>query len=263
MKTRTLIVGFALLVVGGAVGYVVGQRGTEVPAVAEKRPEKSKAKIADNGESASLRALRARVRELERELAEKGEALKSAVTNAVAGQPPPPFGGGPREGFRERMERLKTEDPARYAEITNRWTQWRQRRSERQLRKMEFLSSIDTSRMDSAARIVHDKLQAHIARQEELEQKMHDENLSEEDRRALMEEMHDNGRQLRAFNDVERKNLIEETARNLGFEGEDVKEISATMREIIEATDNGFGGPHGHGHGRHGGRGGRPVPPPR
>lgn len=267
MKTRTLIVGFALLVVGGAVGYGFGHRGTEAPASVEKRPERPKAKITDNGEAASLKALRARVKELEAELAAKAAELKaaSAVTNAALVQSGPWGGDGRREGFRDRMERLKTENPARYSEITNNMAQWRRRNSERQQAKLDFLSSVDTSRMDSAARIVHQKLQEHIARREELEQQLQDENLSEDERHALFDQMRENWRQMQAFNGVERKNLIEETARNLGFEGQDVKDISATMREIIEATDGGFGGgPHhgrGHGHGR-GGRGGPGGPPP-
>lgn len=266
MKARTLIVGFALLVVGGAVGYVVGQRGTEAPAPVEKRPERPRAaKIADSGEAASLKALRARVRELEAELAAKAEELKaaSAMTNAVAVRPGPWGGDGRREGFRERMERLKTEDPARYSEITNNMAQWRRRSSARQRAKLDFLSSIDTSRMDSAAQTVHRKLQEHIAQREELEQQLQNENLTEAERHELHDQLRENWRQMQAFNGVERKNLIEETARNLGFEGQDVKDISATMKEIIEATEFGFGGGPHHGHGR-GGRGdGHPPPPAR
>ena len=50
----------------------------------------------------------------------------------------------------------------------------------------------------------------------------------------------------------ERRNLIAETAKELGFKGEDVKTITATIQEVIEATSGGFGG-----------RRGGPPPPPR
>lgn len=247
-STQVLVVGLAALALGGVAGY--GARGVlgggDAPAApsAEDAGGKPKGKIADGGEAASVRALRARVRDLERQLAELSAADSNAVEQAVAEQP------RGHEDFHERMERMKTEDPARYAEITNNMARWRQQRSERQMAKLDFLSSIDTSRMSPQAKAVHEQLQDAIARQEELESQMHDESLTEEGRRQLWNQMRENGRQLWALNGKERNNLIETTARNLGFKGQEVREISTTMREIIEATDSGFGGPGGH----HGGR---------
>lgn len=124
---------------------------------------------------------------------------------------------------------------------------------------MEFLTSVDTSRMSSAAKGVHASLQRYATEREEIERQLQDENLTDEERHALFERMHEANRQVMALNGVERQNLIEETAKNLGFEGDDVKDIAATMQEIIRATDNGFG-PHG-GHGRHGRGPGGPRPP--
>jgi len=243
MKLKVLALGLGLFLLGGALGFWLSPRPAvrqTAPAKESPRPKKA---IADLGDEASQKALRARIRELEAQLKERPEQ-----TNAVAAAQHQDRGwGNPHESFRDRMERLKKDDPARYSEITNNMARWRRQNSERQRARIEFLSSIDTSRMDVAARGVHKSLQDQIANREEIEQRLLDQNLDEAERHELMGKLHESSRQIRALSDVERNNLIEQTAQTLGFEGQDVKDISQTMREIIEATDTGFGGFHGHG----------------
>ena len=262
MKVGQLAGAIVLVRVGAAFGYLLAPRGGEPAAEGEATSYEPKKALVDDGDKASLKTLRARVRELEKLLAAKDAEIATA-TNAVATavqRPSGPWGDGRREGFRERMERLKTEDPARYTEITNNMARWRQRRARQQEERMEFLASVDTSRMSAAARGVHVSLQKYAAEREELERQMQNENLSDDERHALWEQMRELNHQVWRLNGVERKNLIEETARNLGFEGQDVQDISATMQEIIKATDNGFGG---HGGRRGPGRPGRGGPPSR
>lgn len=257
MRLGSVIAGVGLLVLGGLGGYLLAPRAEGPVAEKPRSADVPKKTIDDKGESASLKALRARIRDLEARLAAKdGEIV--AATNALAADRPlePPR----HENFRERLERLKTDDPARYAQITNNMAQWRRRRAEQQEARMEFLTSVDTSRMSSAAKGVHASLQRYATEREEIERQLQNENLTDDERHELFERMHEANRQVMALNGVERQNLIEETAKNLGFEGDDVKDIAATMQEIIRATDNGFG-PHG-GHGRHG-RGGRGPGGPR
>lgn len=264
MKVGQLVGAVVLVGLGAVGGYLLVPGGGEPAAGGETSAYVPKKALADDGDKASLKALRARVRELEKLLAAKDAEVAAATTAVATAERPPadPWGDGRREGFRERMERLKTEDPARYTEITNNMARWRQRRARQQEERMEFLASVDTSRMSVAAKGVHASLQKYAAEREELERQMQNENLSDDDRHALWEQMHEVNRQVWALNGVERKNLIEETARNLGFEGQDVQDISATMQEIIKATDNGFGGHGGHG-GPGRGRHGRGGPPPR
>ena len=73
---------------------------------------------------------------------------------------------------------------------------------------------------------------------------------------AIMQEMFETDHRIRELSEDERGNLIEETARNLGFDGAAAKEISETIQEVIEATDNGFGPRRPRG-GHRGGPGGR------
>ena len=255
IKTQMFIA--VALLVGVAIGVVAGEKAPAERPSEEPGPRPVSATIPDRGEDASLQALRRRVAELEKALAEASEKEEIAVSNAVADvqqhRPPP----GP-QGFRERMEEMKKNEPERYAQMTNRFAQWRARRAEQSRSKMEFLSSVDTSRMSAGARKTHAALQDLIAKREEIEEQLHQENLPDADRDRLMKEMWSTHHELQRLNGEERSNLLDETARALGFEGDDAKEITATIQEVIRATDGGWGG-HRHGgpRGPHGGPRGR------
>lgn len=244
----------AALLAGVAIGYFVKDEpiAAEEPTV-EVVPKKA---VADKGDEASVKALRRRIVELEKLLAEKDGKSEIAISNAVAeaakARPPAP----PQQNWRERMEEMKKNDPARYAQMTNRFANWRRNRAEQARNKIDFLSSIDTSRMSTGAQKTHNALQELIARREGIEQQLQSPDLTDEERGKLMGELHSTHHELMRLSGEERNNLFEETARNLGFEGEDAKEISATIQEVIRATDAGWGGHHG-GHRGPGGPGGR------
>ena len=233
----------AALLAGVAIGYFV--KGEPIPAEEPKTEEKAKKPVADKGDEASVRALRHRIAELEKLIAEKDGASEIAISNAVAEaakmRPPEP----PRQNWRERMEEMKKNDPERYTQMTNRFANWRRSQAERARNKIDFLSSIDTSHMSAKAQKTHEDLQDLIARREEIEQQLQNPNLSDDDRGKLMGELHSTHHELMRLNGEERNNLFDETARNLGFEDEDAKEITATIQEVIRATDSGWGGHHG------------------
>ena len=233
----------AALFAGVAIGYFV--KDEPIPAEAPKVEEKAKKSVADKGEEASVKALRHRITELEKLLAEKDGKSEIAISNAVAeavkARPPAP----PPQNWRERMEEMKKNDPARYTQMTNRFANWRRSRAEQARNKIDFLSSIDTSHMSAGAKKTHNALQELIVRREGIEQQLQSPDLTDEERGKLMGELHSTHHELMRLNGEERNNLFEETARNLGFDGEDAKEISATIQEVIHATDAGWGGHHG------------------
>ena len=246
----------AALLAGVAIGYFV--KDEPIPAEEPKVEAKAKKPVADKGDEATVKALRHRITELERLLAEKEDKSEIAISNAVAEaakvRPPEP----PRQHWRERMEEMKKNDPERYAQMTNRFAQWRMDRAAQARDKIDFLSSIDTSRMSAGAKKTHNALQDLIARREDLEQQLHQEDLSDEERGKLMGELHSTHHELMRLNGEERKNLFDETAKGLGFTGADAKEFTATIQEVIEATDSGWGGRrHGGGPRGPGGPGGR------
>ena len=248
IKTQMFIA--AALLVGVAIGYFTKPSDSPQVAVAEVRAAKKA--VTNVGDEASVRALRHRIVELEKMLAEKDGKTEIAISNAVAeavkNRPPEP----PRGNWRERMEEMKKNDPERYTQMTNRFANWRRNRAEQARNKIDFLSSVDTSHMSKGARKTHEALQDLIAKREELEQRLHQPDLTDDERNKLMRELWSSHHELQRLNGEERRNLIDEAARNMGFEGEDAKEVSATIREVIEATDSGWGG------GRHGGHRGPP-----
>ena len=235
-RGSSFLVAIALLA-GVALGFCFGVTTSTTPEQAKAEKEKSaKRPLADAGEAASVKALRARIAELERMLADAKAKQPTNEVEKVVSQdgPRPPRGGGPREW----LENMKKNDPVRYAQMTNRFEQFRRRRAERQQRNLDFLSSVDTSRMSAAAKKTHVALQEAIALREQLEAKMHQEDLSDAERRALFEQMRESEHELRSLRRAERDNLFEATANTLGFEGDDAKEIVDTLKEVIESTES-------------------------
>ena len=246
----------AALLAGVAIGYFV--KDEPIPAEEPKTEAVGKKAVADKGDEASIKALRYRIAELEKLLAEKGEDSEIAISNAVAEaariRPPEP----PRMNWRERMEEMKKNDPERYTQMTNRFANWRRSRAEQARNKIDFLSSIDTSHMSAGAKKTHAALQDLITKREEIEEQLQQPDMADDQRRSLMEQLRDMRHQIQRLNGEERMNLISEVANSLGFEGEDAKEVALTLIDVVQATDEGFV-PH---HGGHrgpppGGRGGR------
>ncbi len=240
MIKQQLFIG-AALIVGVAAGYFV--RPTEAPSAEVTEAEESvpNKAIPDEGDAASIRALKSRIAQLEGELAKKGVATTQAP--AQTEERINDRGNRPLGNPREWMENLKKENPERYAQMTNGIARFRERRTARQQAKLDFLSSVDTSKMSAEAQRTHGELQSLIAKRHELEGAVMDENLSDERRGELMREIFDNSRQIRELSREERDNLLEETGKALGLEGEAAKELTDTIREIYEATDdNVFGG---------------------
>ncbi len=241
------------LLVGAAVGYCLAPSAPAVAAEPESGREKSAEPLRDDGDKASVKALRSRIRELEGLLAKKGEDA-AMREGASAGERV----RSRRFDFRAEMERIKKEEPERYAQMTNGMARFRQHRLRVAQRKMDILGSIDTSAMSASARRTHEEFQDAIERREAVEDKMRGfMDMTEDERRSVMEEMRDVQAKMRELGEAERENLLLQTARALGYDGDDAEEIAATVREIYEATEFDRGFMHGGGQGSRGGRGRR------
>jgi len=255
---RTQLFIAAALLSGVAIGYFA-RTDSDVSVHEDSQEAAVKALFSDRGEEATLRALRARISELERLLAERGEKPAATEEKVEGGEEAPreKNGEGVRRGpptaaeMRERMSRFEKEDPQRFAQMTNHFAQMRRRRSERAAMKIDFLSSIDTSDMDDAAREAHVEFQDLIARRDEIEERIHNPELTDEERARLFGEMRENDMAMRRLSQVERDNLLAQTAAVIGLSGEDAVELAETIKDIIEVTD-----------GSSGMRGGPPPPPP-
>ncbi len=256
MKARNFSPVVISLLAGAAVGYCLGPTAESTVAAKEETPPKTAVSEArpDEASAKEVRVLRSRIKELEGMLAKQGVEVEKTKEDESARRE---RRDGPRD-FRADMERLRKEEPERYAQITNSMAQFRRRRLERAQTKMDFLSSIDTSGMSPEARKVHADLQAMIVEREALEERMRNfMDMSEEQRRAAFDEMREIDGRIRELNRAERDNLLAQTAEALGFQGDDADEIVNTVKGIYDATDSGWGwgGPGGPG-----GRGGRRGP---
>ena len=255
MIKHQMFIAVALLA-GVAIGYFV--KNEPVAAVEPpKAEERAKKPVADKGEEASVKALRARIADLEKQLAERASVEKAMeiepnVTSIV--ETVKSVAKDLEPDFRDRLEEMKKNDPERYERMRSRFAQWRQSRAEQTRSKLEFLSSVNTAHMSAEAKKTHAALQELIAKREEIETQLQDPDLSLEERGNLMRQLWEGHGELQRLNGEERQNLIDATARELGFEGEDAKDVTSTIQEVIRVTDSGWGG------GRRGGgpRGGDP-----
>ena len=254
--TTAMMFGFALIV-GVAVGYMFN------PSVEESAPakrEKAPAAIKDDGDAASIKALRSRIADLEAKLAEK-DAKPAEEKVADNDDDRRERRRADRGGsMREWRERMKKDNPEGYAQMTNGIARMRRNRREQAQKKSEFFASVDVSKMSPGARKVHEELRDLIAKNEEFEQKMHamheaENDLSMEEMGEMFREMHETNRRISELNAKERENLMVEAAKGLGFSEADSGEVAGIFKEIIDNTDSSWGG-FGGGRGRGGQRGG-------
>ncbi len=163
--------------------------------------------------------------------------------------------------LRARIKELEGMLAKQGIEVEKMKAQFRRHRLERAQSKIDFLSSIDTSRMSPAMLKVHSDLQDMIEKREAVEEKMRGfMDMTDEERREAFQEIGEIDGKIRELSRAERDNLLVQTAEALGFQGDDAAEIMDTIKSIYEATDSGWGWGGPGGGGRRGGRGGRGGP---
>lgn len=273
MKAQSTIIALAALLVGAAVGHFVpplfssDAEPTDEHAKEEaKAPEKRvhRTRVPSSREhDADLNRLRARIKDLERQLAEQSETAEpvgEASTNrAERGRP---FGQPPSAAeMRAHFEEMRERDPQRYAQITNNMARWRTHRQERLQNQFDILASADTTHMTKEQRRVHETYQDLLVRQEELHELMNPNNTDATDaqREAAFKEMRDIGHKLHDLQRTERDTLLTQTANSLGLRGQQAQEVVTAIKAVYEATGGGGGrhGGWGGGRGPGGGRGRR------
>jgi len=260
MDKKTIATTAFALTAGVLVGYFVAPSPTadKSPISSTEAKRRTNAHVADVGERASLEALRRRVRELERRLADTTAAAMTLTNGVASGEnrPAERFGPPSPGEWRARMEEMKINDPARYAQMTNRMAQWRSRSIANTQDKLDFFASLDTSAMTPRQRENHEKLQNLLVRREELMQSMDINNadISDADREKAFREMHEMRGQIHSLENAERDMLLNQAARNLGCRGSEARELVDTIKTIYKATQSWGGGRRGPGPGRGGPR---------
>ena len=286
---HTLAVAIPALLCGAVLGYLARPSSpAAAPAAPEAKAQRPAKKAKPQQDDAAVRRLRDRVRELERQLAEKGspEQLEEQKVEEQPRQEAPRRGPGgwPRNAaeMRAHFEEMRRNNPEQYAAMTNGWAQRRARSLERAQGKLDILASVDINRLNPKQREVHEQYQNLIARNEEIQDLMdlRNEGVTDEQRDALWKEiadyvlpdcmsferedissdalwkeMHENRGKMRQLAQTEREVLLNQTARTFGVKGENAKELVDTVKAVYQATDT-WGG-WGRGPGGQGGRGRR------
>ena len=250
-RTATFVAVPALLV-GVLLGYFIPSRTAAPETAAEdvKAPEKRSARAKappPPGHVADLNRLRARIRGLERQLAEQGNAaseepVDQPATNHVEGFRP--FGRPPSMAeMRARFEEMREKDPERYTQMTNNMAHWRARQQQRLQNQFDILASADTKHMTEAQRKAHETYQDLLVRQEELRDMLSpNANATDAEREAAFKELREIGHQLHDLQRTERDTLLTQTANALGLRGRDAQEVVTAIKNVYEATGGGRGG---------------------
>ena len=264
------------LVAGAVVGYVVrGVMDAPVAVPDEARditpPQQQVTAVPDDAATsvanADAETLRARVRELEKLLNEREASIAKLSADADRPQDAPPAEETPREqrpreSYRERMERMKTEEPERYAEMQKRQEEFRNRMRAANEERDNYLSSVDTSRMTAEQKAGHERLLAALKMRDSLGDRMRPDSenpLTDEERQEFFNSM----REIGPLMEQERRYLLEETGRAYGEDGASFAEY---IQDLMDFTTP-WRGPRQRGGGRGprndgGGPGGPGGPPP-
>lgn len=250
---RATLIAAAALVCGAAAGWFLkpdAARGAPAP---ERRAARKAAPAGTT--DADVKRLRARVKDLEKRLAEAARPAGAAAPPETAAEEPaaprpdnPFLRERPRRPptaaeMRAHLAELRAADPERYAQMTNGFAKMRSRMLTRTANRLDILASVDVSGMSDEERAVHDRLQDLIARREELGETLNPQNedASEEERQKAFQEMRDLHRQMRALEEAERTTLLKQTASAFGLTGADAGELVDTVTAIYEATQGGGG----------------------
>jgi hypothetical protein len=206
--------------------------------------------VKDDAALRAAAALRQRVAELEKALAQRdAERVPEPPKPQEAPADPPR-----RPSFSDRMEQLKKDNPEQYAEMQKRREEFRQSMEQRAQDRAEFLAAVDTKNMNDAQKENHAKLLETVARVNELMAQMNQPGV--EHTKELHQQMGEAMGSLGELYTEERRYLLEETGRAVGYQGGQASDFADQMQAIIDNTTMPNFGRHG------GGRGGQPIPVP-
>lgn len=234
MNRTTALVAFAALLAGFASGWAVKpESGKDATDEIRERGPRKKRRVADS---------ETRVKTVTTVIT---NTVHSTATNTVTAAAERPRGPG---GFMADLERMKEEDPKRYASMTNRMAQFRNRMFRRAENKLETLAAVDTTGWSRSQIENHEKYQNLIVRHQELMELMRpDSGASQPEREAAFREMRELGRELHATSEKVRNNLLDKTFQELGYSGSDCRELRETIKTIYSTTEE-WGGHRGRGH---------------
>jgi len=153
-----------------------------------------------------------------------------------------------RESFRDRMERMKEEDPERYAEMIQRRTEFQERIRDDQFNRLTALADVDTSHMTPEELANHTALLDKLSTMWEQTGEFDPENPPD---REQMREIFGSMREIGDMMDQERTFMFRQLGSDVGLAGSEAEEFASYVESVIEATTmrppRGMRGPRGGG----------------
>ncbi len=205
-----------------------------------------------------------RITELEKELAAM-ETEQAAVEKSLQAEEeaqvaekndPKKIERNPTDWFKDRLKRMKEEDPERYAEVQKRGTEMREKATRNMSDLRLFFDGLNLEALPEELATNHVDLMSRLEGLQETINKI-DSNPDQENVFNLSREMFHQVRDLRPMLDMERDALLKDMADNLGLSAEESDEVVNYIGMVNELTSTrslmGGGGP---GRGMTGGHGG-------
>ncbi|MBO7683598.1 MAG: hypothetical protein J6T51_02605 [Kiritimatiellae bacterium] len=222
---------FAMVAVAAcaaAGGFAVGRMGVcrnaeTAPAVRQGDGEKS---------SAALEKANRRIAELERALSGARQAAKAAGSAGARATEEVVSVGTNADILAELKRRLPETE---FVAATNALSGLRRKLAERAKGRMEYLASVDVSRMTKAERENHAKFLELMERREAAAAKM---KCGLPDAKTL-EEMVALELEIQPVAKAARSALVREVARELGYSGDDVEVLHDTLDTVFDCTSSG------------------------
>ena len=150
-----------------------------------------------------------------------------------------------RESISARLERMKEEEPERYEEMQKHREEFRDRMERTTAERAAFLLEVDTANMSEEQVASHEELVGLIEATWALQRQLRDDS-AEVNHHDVRHELMANVYRISQLYGQEREYLLEQTGRELGYEGEEVQTFASHIQGIMDMTSvNPFGGGRG------------------
>ena len=201
-------------------------------------------------------ATEARVRDLEQQLAARDAEIASlrAVTSTVVMAPMPTNmpsrDDRPWRDGGDWLASLRTNDPVRYAEITNRQAEARARMQRSFAEKAAAFLERDTTALSDLEKAQYEQMISVLTETWKLSEQLRPD-MTRDERRPIVDQLRDNMRTLSPLLEAERNRQLREMGRSIGYSENQAEEFVAyvnqlldltSMRPIMEAMRGGGGG---------------------
>ena len=219
---------------GAALGFVSSSLMNGKQA---KAPEDNTPKVTENQDDSRIKDLESQLAIARAEIKRLGKLTEDAEAAAKKAQDdapkPPDFAFNENTDLNEEMKKRMSDD--QFVAATNAIADLRARLTAKAKGRMDFISSVDASKMSAADREKHEKYLGLLKQRTELMSKMKGGFPDMESMQKMMELQVQMGPAAKE----ERAVLVNEVVRELGYVGDDAEVVNETITSIYDSTSGG------------------------